>query len=331
MENLFNTFEDSINKLKEIFSKINKNKEELKTKIQTIFTKIRNELNNREDSLLLEVDNEFDKVYFKEEIISKSEKLYNKIKLSLENYKIINNKNNKTNLLINECIQIENNIGDIKNINENIKKCNNSIDLKFKIAPDKEEQLNEFLKSIKNFGKIYLDDFYNDYNSFKWNKVQIKKNNFLLSNNDKTIKIDYSSCWNPYFLDYIFEKEKEYCICISINTFGKFLDNSNISFMNENGELSPSYCICQEPKNCFYINVSSGEIYTKKSRFKVEIKNKNNLRLKFFLNLKTKNLDIRDYDSNYCYKEIDIIGNKFKLFVAKCNSGTIEYNILPPN
>ena len=60
----------------------------------------------------------------------------------------------------------------------------------------------------------------------------------------------------------------------SINTFGKFLDNSNISFMNENGELSPSYCICQEPKNCFYINVSSGEIYTKKSRFKVEIKNK---------------------------------------------------------
>ena len=333
LENLSNTFEDSINKLKELFLKINKNKEELKLKIQTIFTKIRNELNNREDFLLLEVDNEFDKTYFKEEIITKSERLYNKIKLSLNNYKIINkeNNNNKTNFLINECIKIENNIRDIETINENVKKCNNSIDLKFIIIPDKEDELNESFNYIKNFVKIYSNDVYKFFNSLKWNKIQIKKNNFFLLNNDKTIKIDYSGCWNSYFLEYIFEKEIEYCICISVNTFGYNLDSNFIGFMNENGELSGSYCICQEPQNCFYIKISSEEIFQGKSKFKVQIKNKNYLRLKFILNLKTKNLDIRDYDSNFSYKIINIIGNKFKLFVAKCNKGTIEYNILPPN
>ena len=101
--------------------------------------------------------------------------------------------------------------------------------------------------------------------------------------------------------------------------------------MNENGELSSKFCICEKPQNCFYINIYSEEIFQGKSKFKVQIKNKNNLRLKFILNLKNKNLDIRDYDSNSSYKTIDIVGNKFKLFTAKCNSGTIEYNILPPN
>ena len=191
--------------------------------------------------------------------------------------------------------------------------------------------MNKFLNSIKNVGKILTNDVYNFFNSLKWNKIQIKKNNFFLSNNDKTIKIDYSGCWNSYFLEYIFEKEIEYCICISINTFRNNSNLNFIGFMNENWELSGNYCICQKPENCFYIDISSEEIFQGKSKFKVQIKNKNYLRLKFILNLKTKNLDIRDYDSNSNYKTIDIIGSKFKLFVANCNSATIEYNILLPN
>ena len=67
LEQLSNSFGESINKLKEIFNKINENKEELKLKIQKIFTKIRNEINNREDEFLLEIDNQFDKEFFKEE------------------------------------------------------------------------------------------------------------------------------------------------------------------------------------------------------------------------------------------------------------------------
>ena len=50
-----------------------------------IFTKLRNVLNEREEELLKEVDNEYDEMYFNEEIIKQSEKLPNKRKISLEN------------------------------------------------------------------------------------------------------------------------------------------------------------------------------------------------------------------------------------------------------
>ena len=63
------TVDKSINELKKIYEKINENKEEIKLKIQKTFTKLRNILNNREDELLLEVDNKFNNLFYKEDII----------------------------------------------------------------------------------------------------------------------------------------------------------------------------------------------------------------------------------------------------------------------
>ena len=105
---------------------MDKKTKEIKLNIQKIFTKIRNALNNREDELLLEVDNEFEKLYFSEEILTETEKLPNKIKISLEKGKLIDKEwdnNNKLNSLINDCINIENNIKNINKINEKIKEC----------------------------------------------------------------------------------------------------------------------------------------------------------------------------------------------------------------
>ena len=56
LQDLSNILENSINELKQFVININEKKEELKFKIQKIFTQIRNSLNNREDELLLEVD-----------------------------------------------------------------------------------------------------------------------------------------------------------------------------------------------------------------------------------------------------------------------------------
>ena len=56
-------FEYSVNELEKLFDKINENKETLKMKIQKIFTKVRNTLNEREDEILLEVDNQFNNLY----------------------------------------------------------------------------------------------------------------------------------------------------------------------------------------------------------------------------------------------------------------------------
>ena len=159
LEELSKNLQSTIKELKLLLEKVNQNKEELKLKIQNIFTKIRNILNNREDELLLEVDNQFNKLYYNEEIIKKSENLPNKIKISLEKGKILNkewNNDNKLKSLINDCINIENNIKDINNINEIIKNINLNKNNKIKFIPEEENNYNDLLESIKIFGKICI-------------------------------------------------------------------------------------------------------------------------------------------------------------------------------
>ena len=124
LEDLSNKLQASIDELKVILEKITKDKEEIKLNIQKIFTKIRNTINNREDELLLEVDNKFEELYFNEDILKESEKLTNKIKIFLEKGKDIEkewNNNNKLNYL-NDCINIEKEIKTINEINKIIKK-----------------------------------------------------------------------------------------------------------------------------------------------------------------------------------------------------------------
>jgi len=53
LEDLYSSFEQAINQLNEKIIDIETNKEKLKQRIQNIFTKIRNAINEREDKLLL--------------------------------------------------------------------------------------------------------------------------------------------------------------------------------------------------------------------------------------------------------------------------------------
>ena len=112
LEGLENKFNESIKELKEIIQNIEKNKEELKLELQKIFTKIRNAINDREDELLLNIDNLYSNKFINDEIINKSEKLPKIIKLSLEKGKLINKEwdNNNLNSYIYDCINLENNI-----------------------------------------------------------------------------------------------------------------------------------------------------------------------------------------------------------------------------
>ena len=97
--------------------------------------------------------------------------------------------NNNLISFINDCITIENNIKDIIIINDNIKKCNNSNDIKIKFIPE-EEGVNNFIKNIKIFGKLYFYDkkllestsiLYNDIDKQKsisyWIKEKTNKEN----------------------------------------------------------------------------------------------------------------------------------------------------------
>ena len=156
LENIKNSFIDVLNEFKVKFEKINENKEKLKLNIQKIFTKIRNALNDREDELLLKVDEEYDNIFLKEKNMKEYENLPNKIKISIEKGKLIENDwndDNKLSLLINNCINIENCLKDFNLINDNIKDFT-SINTNIDFNPG-EKSINQILGSIKYFGNKY--------------------------------------------------------------------------------------------------------------------------------------------------------------------------------
>ena len=154
LEDISTSLEQSINDLKQIFENFSNSKEEIKLNIQKIFTNIRNVINEREDELILNVDKEFNELYFNENIIKESEKLPKKVKYSLEKGKKINNKWNFENLncCINDCLNIEKNINEIKNIND-ILKNNNIMNIEIKFIVE-EDNINNIINEIKKLGKF---------------------------------------------------------------------------------------------------------------------------------------------------------------------------------
>ena len=230
---------------------MNKNKEELKLKIQAIFTKLRNVLNEREDKLLSDIDNEYDNIYFKEDIIKESEKLPNKIKKSIEKGKIIEKEWNDNNLssLINDCIIIENNINDINKINDNIKKSNINKNNKIEYNIE-EEQINNLLDTIKNFGKIITNDnLYDDYKIENKNPIHkltnhsnsvyclcVLKDGRLVSGSDDKSIIIYNK--NTYQPDLIIKEHSSYISCIIQLSTGELVScsaDSTIKIYNIKG------------------------------------------------------------------------------------------------
>ena len=188
LEELSNKLDESIKNLKIIFEKIIEDKEKIKIDIQKIFTKLRTELNNREDKLLSEVDNYFDNNYCSEDILKKLDKLPTKIKTSLEKGKSIENEwddNDKLNNLIYDCINIENNLKDINLINNSLIKYNfnenNMINCKFNGNVDK------FVTQIKNFGSLSNFSFLQNFDSLILNNSNDNLKYFNLL--DKNIKI----------------------------------------------------------------------------------------------------------------------------------------------
>ena len=175
LEKLSNNFEETINELKTLFEKINKDKETLKKEVKKIFSIIRNTLNEREDELLFIIDNKFNDICFNENIIKEIDKFPHNIKLSLEKGKLIdkewNENNNELNLLINNCINIENNIKEINLINDDIKKCKSNNIKQIKFYPG-EKDIDYWVNSIKRLGQIsYFDSLIlkklDDYNKFE--------------------------------------------------------------------------------------------------------------------------------------------------------------------
>ena len=152
----------SLEKIKKLSEEIIAKKDNLITKIQKIFTNIRNALNEKEDKLLSEIDEQFRNICINEDFIKKSEKFSNKLNTLLKKGELLekenweaydNDKMNNLNSLINECLNIEKGINQIKEINEDIKKfySNQNFEIDYEIN---EEDINDLISHIKSFGTI---------------------------------------------------------------------------------------------------------------------------------------------------------------------------------
>ena len=183
LEELNINLKESINKIKLIFQKNEKKKEEIKIEIQKVFTNLRNAINNREDELLLKLDQYFEELFLNENIIKQSEKLPNKIKISLEKGRLINNKfnNKELNSIINDCIKIENNINDVNKINQSMKKYESSQNnINFFIDEIDIQKLYKFIKSFGYINQYPFSEIIKEEDFIKLNEWIGKPNNYIL-------------------------------------------------------------------------------------------------------------------------------------------------------
>lgn len=111
------------------------------------------------EKILNQIDEKFNTLFFDENLIKESKKLPNKIKISLEKGKKVENNWDDNNLTsnIHDCIFIEKNINDIQIKNKHVNKCS-SINLNFKFFPN-DEQIKADVEKIKNFGILFEGNF----------------------------------------------------------------------------------------------------------------------------------------------------------------------------
>ena len=212
--------------MKSVFEKINQNKEELKLNIQKIFTKIRNAINDREDELLLKVDEIFDNTYMKENEMNEIDKYPNKIKLLLTDGKNTIDqwtKQTELNSLINNCIKFEKNLININNIENQLKNCKTEMTSTIKFSPTDDEELNKFIFLLVNFGKIYKEK------EEKEEKVEKKEKKDINDKIKQKIESKISE-QNIFEIEIRTEKEISNNFSINISNFGE--DEYNIYYPN---------------------------------------------------------------------------------------------------
>ena len=320
LEELSNNLQQSLDLLTAFFEKIKLNKEEIKTSIQKVFTKVRNELNKREDELLLEVDKKYDEIYFNENIMKEIKNLPNKIKLSLEKGNKIEKEydDNKLSLFINNCINIENNIKELNTLKEKIEKCKELVDVKINFVEENGEEVKTLIQNINKFGYLDSNNFIEIDNpwtteilNYSTYLYTLKENNYLA---EKTKQNDLM-----YLIKskYEFKKGKIYKLVFVPNYIGGdyHIGFADFSQSSKHSWLKDSFN-CVGLTNCgLYINGS--KIYNinlenaKKYEFIIDISKGT-----FILNVNGNKVGIFNFnfhDNIYGHAGMRKIGNSIKI------------------
>ena len=267
LEQLNNDIEKKIEELRKIYDKMIEDKENVKLKLQKIYTKLRNIINKEEDKLLLKIDKKFDKNFFGEKFLKESSELPKRIQKILINGKSINKEwnENKLTYLVNECINIENNITKINDINNTINTYNTKT-IKINYIED-EEKIKEFPQIVKNIGNLIIGKEFKyrfrecpkDFDKNKKYEILGKKQNIALKIGEK--------CWTPILCKYELKKNKlnvwnikilefDKCRSIVVGVVPSNFDYKNSSYLNCGWHL----CLCCN-------GLFSGEPHNEKDKY----------------------------------------------------------------
>ena len=150
---------------------------------------------------------------------------------------------NNLNILINDCINIENIIEEISSINKNINKCKNLNDININLNIEKEKEIKEIIKKL---GKIEIENknentnynLYNDFNiqlkepihklKFHTGKVYcltvLNDGRLVSGSEDKSIIIYNKETYQP---DLIIKEHNDYVTCIIQLSSGELVSCSD--------------------------------------------------------------------------------------------------------
>ena len=193
-----------------------------------------------------------------------NEKLPNKIKDSIEKGILVIDKemdNNNLSSIINDCINIENNITTINDINEKMNNHNNSKEIKIKFFPEDENEI-DILEKINIFGKLDSELFLTD--------SLIIKHNFQYIENI----IKWMNLKNKKKSKLLYRKSKD---GDSYDTFHKLCDNQGptITLIKSTegfiiGGYTPlnwdNYSSSKKDKDTFLFSLSNNSVFKKKNQ-----------------------------------------------------------------
>ena len=149
----------SLEEIKELIEFVTNKKDVLRQKIEEEFNELRNEINKREETLISELENIYNNLFFEENFIKNYEEVYNKIRAADEKGRRINeywNDDNKIIIVISNCIEIEKNIKEYNKMKDYWNKCDYNRNVKIYLN---DENMNEILESIKTFGMVSYDNY----------------------------------------------------------------------------------------------------------------------------------------------------------------------------
>jgi hypothetical protein len=328
LEDLFKNTKDISNKFQKVYDEISEKKDAVKLQIQKMFTKLRNTLNNREDYLLLEIEQTFDDLYFSKDIVNENKKFPNKIKKIIEKGKLIDSKwtDNNIDTSINDCLNLDISVNEIKSIKTNISKFNDiKIDnIKIKFTP-LENDINYFLEEIAKFGKISFNDFV--FKKCPENISQERK--YTISGEKQNIltKIGTDYCWMGVLCEKQLDPLKEKCAW-KVKILRTYNYNIMIGIATIDFDVNSSSCDMNNNKGWYYYCIN-GSLYSGAPQFyqgkHTYVKPRNN-EYKIIVNMKERTITFEsdNEDKGESFTDIPLDKPLFPSILLKDINDSVE-------